>query len=91
MRREIRIQWNRKSLIHISKHNIYERDVECAVNGRILIRNISRNGEKLKEVIGESHGMVLFIVLKLRGDRYEVITARDATQSEKKLYKIRGR
>ncbi|RJS69924.1 BrnT family toxin [Methanophagales archaeon] len=91
MRREIIIQWDRRSLDHISKHEISEKEVERAVNGRILIRNTSRKGKKLKEVIGESHGRILFIVLELYGDKYRVITARDATQTEKKLYKIRGK
>ena len=91
MKRKILIEWDRKSLEHIYRHNISEREVENAVNGRILIRCISRKGEKLKEVIGESHGRFLFVVLKLYGDRYRVITARDATGAEKKLYMRRGK
>jgi len=50
-----------------------------------LIRSTTRKAEKLKEVIGESHGRVLFVVLKLYGDRYRIITTRDATGAEKKL------
>jgi hypothetical protein len=34
-----------------------------------LIRSTTRKAEKLKEVIGESHGRVLLVVLKLYGDR----------------------
>lgn len=37
-------------------------------------------------MIRESHGRVLFVVLKLYENRYRVITARDATGAEKKLY-----
>lgn len=44
----------------------------------------------MKEVIGESHGRVLFVVLKLYENRYKVITARDATRAEKKLYIKKG-
>jgi len=91
MKRKILIEWDCKSLDHISKHNVSEKEVEIAMNGAILIRNTSRNGEKLKEVIGESHGRILFVVLKLGGDKYRVITARDATQAEKKLYMKRGK
>ncbi len=91
MKREILIEWNRKSLDHVHRHNISEKEVENAVNGRILIRSISRKGEKLKEVIGESHGRILFVILNLSEDRYRVITARDATRAEKKLYMKRGK
>ncbi|MCZ7402685.1 MAG: BrnT family toxin [Candidatus Methanoperedens sp.] len=91
MKREILIEWDEKTLDHISLHNVSEKEVEIAMNGIILIRNTSRNGEKLKEVIGESYGKVLFVILKFDGDKYKVITARDATQAEKKLYMKRGK
>ena len=91
MKREILIEWDHKSLEHIYRHSISEQEVEKAVNGRILIRSTTRKAEKLKEVIGESHGRALFVVLKLYGDRYRVITARDATGAEKKLYMRRGK
>ncbi|PXF59819.1 MAG: hypothetical protein C4B59_10440 [Candidatus Methanogaster sp.] len=91
MKREILIEWNRKTLDHIYRHRISEKEVENAVNGRILIRNTSRKGEKLKEVIGESYGRTLFVVLKSYGNRYRVITARGATGAEKRLYVKRGK
>lgn len=91
MKREILIEWDFNSLNHISKHNVSEKEVEIAINGAILIRNTSRDGEKLKEVIGESHGRILFVVLKFDGDKYKVVTARDATRAEKKLYMKRGK
>ncbi|CAD6491539.1 MAG: hypothetical protein CHKLHMKO_00146 [Candidatus Argoarchaeum ethanivorans] len=91
MKREILIEWDRKSSDHIYRHNISEKEVENVVNGRILIRNTSRKEEKLKEVIGESYERILFIVLKLYGNRYKVITARDATRAEKRLYMKRGK
>ncbi len=91
MKREILIEWDLNSLNHISKHNVSEKEVEITMNGAILIRNTSRSGEKLKEVIGESHGRILFVVLKFDGDKYKVVTARDATRAEKKLYMKRGK
>ena len=91
MKREILIEWDRKSSDHIYRHNISEKEVENAVNGRILIRDTSRKEEKLKEVIGESYERILFIVLKLYGNRYKVITARDTTRAEKRLYMKRGK
>ena len=91
MKREILIEWDRKSLDHIYRHGVSDKEVENAVKRRILIRNTSRKGEKLKEVIGESYGRILFVVLKLYGNRYRVITARDATGAEKRLYVKRGK
>jgi len=91
MKHEILIEWDSKSSDHIRRHNVYPKEVENAVNGRILIRNTSRDGARLKEVIGESHGRTLFIVLKLYGHRYRVVTARDATTVERKLYMKRGK
>jgi len=91
MKHEILIEWDRKSSDHIRRHNVSPKEVENAVNGRILIRNTSKEGERLKEVIGESYGRTLFIVLKLHGHRYRVVTARDATMAERKLYMKRGK
>jgi len=91
MKHEILIEWDHKSSDHIRRHNVYPKEVENAVNGRILIRNTSREGERLREVIGEFHGRALFIVLKLYGHRYRVVTARDATTVERKLYMKRGK
>ncbi len=72
MKREILIEWDLNSLNHISKHNVSEKEVEIAMKGANLIRNTSRGGEKLKEVIGESNGRILFMVLKFDGDKYKV-------------------
>ena len=91
MKHEILIEWDCKSSDHIRIHNVYPKEVENAANGRILIRNTSRDGAKLKEVIGESYGRTLFIVLKLYGHGYRVVTARDATTAERKLYMKRGK
>ena len=89
MKHEILIEWDRKSSDHIHRHNIYPKEVENAVNGRILIRNTSRGGERLKEVIGSSYVGTLFIVLKLHGHRYRVVTARDDDGREEIIYEKR--
>lgn len=91
MKHDILIEWDHKSPDHIRRHNVYPKEVENAVNGRILIRNTSRAGGRLREVIGVSYGRTLFIVLKLHGHRYRVVTARDATTVERKLYMKRGK
>ncbi|MDI6640371.1 MAG: hypothetical protein QMC85_03300 [Methanocellales archaeon] len=89
MRREIVIQWDKDSIEHISKHSVTDKEVNKAVNGKILMRKISKKGVSLVEILGEVDGRTLFIVLKPHGDRYKVVTARDANDSEKRLYKRR--
>ena len=86
MKHEILIEWDRKSPDHIHRHNVSPKEVENSVNGRILIRNTSREMERFKEVIGESYGRTLFIVLKLYGHRYRVVTARDANKGQRGNY-----
>jgi hypothetical protein len=89
MKHEILIEWDRKSSDHIRRHNVHPKKVENAVNGRILIRNTSREGERLKEVIGESYRRTLFIVLELHGHRYRVVTARDDNGREEIIHETR--
>jgi len=94
MRQKIRIHWTRPSVEHISKHSVKREEVERAVNGSVFIRSTARKGQKLKLFIGGSFGRVLFVVLrpyaKVKGE-YEVVSARDAKESEKRLYKRRGK
>jgi uncharacterized DUF497 family protein len=63
-----------------------KREVENALKGEIYVK---RRGE-VYCVIGESSGRILFIVLAERGgNEIYPITARDADESMKKLYKKR--
>jgi len=89
VRREIVIQWDKDSIEHISKHNVTDKEVNKAVNGKILMRKISRKGVSLVEILGGVEGRTLFIILKPHEDKYKVLTARYATDSEKRLYKKR--
>ena len=76
---------------HISKHGITKEDVRDALNGRTYIRKVLINGEEYWRLLAETKGRILFIVLKPLDGRQRLITARDAKESEKRLYKKRGK
>ena len=89
------VNWNRLEIIwdtwnkkHILKHNVMKKEVENALQGAIYVK---RMGE-VYGVIGSSSGRVLFIVLAEReGNKVYPITARDANERMRKLYKKKVR
>lgn len=81
---KLEIVWNEWNKNHILKHGINKKEVENALKGDIYAK---REGE-VYLVIGESFGRVIFIVLAERGEnKVYPITARDADEKMKKLYK----
>ncbi|RLI81789.1 BrnT family toxin [Archaeoglobales archaeon] len=81
---EIRLIWTEDNISHIAKHNVSVREVEEAVkDGKALI--LKR--KKRYALIGSAWGRILFIVLEKVNSEYYVVTARDATQKEKRRYK----
>ena len=86
---EVCIDWDKESLEHIAKHYVTDKKVNDAINGRVVLRKVLTRRETLWEIIGETRGRVLFIILKKVGNIYKVVTTRDATKSEKGLYKKR--
>lgn len=81
----IRDTWNKK---HILKHNVKKKEVENALKGAIYVK---RMGE-VYGVIGSSSRRILFIVLAERvGTKVYPITARDADEQMRKLYKTKVR
>ena len=64
--------------------------MENAVIGERIVRKTSRYSQSFYEVIGESYGRILFIVIQPLGrGLFRVISARDATNNEKRIYKKR--
>ncbi len=87
---KIVIYWTRSSIEHIAKHEVKAKEVEEGLKDR----NVYLWKEKHRKVpylycIGNTGERYLFIVLKYskRYNRYIPISARDATEKEKKLYK----
>ncbi|WP_202320198.1 BrnT family toxin [Archaeoglobus neptunius] len=86
-----RLIWDEWNLNHIAKHGVSKKEVEIAVGDK---RAVIWKHRGRYVMVASSHGRVLFIVLeKVRGEKnaYYVITARDATNSEKRIYRTRGK
>lgn len=84
MRRKIRLIWTEGNISHIAKHNVTVGEVEEAIRDRyaIVLKQRSRYA-----IIGSAWGRILFIVVEKIDDFYYVVTARDASEKEKRRYK----
>jgi len=76
--------WDEWNLNHIAKHGVSRVEVETALKDEKLVLWKHR-GRYV--VIASAHGRILLIVLEKIRDFYYVITARDATDVEKKIYR----
>lgn len=82
--------WDANNIEHISRHNLIPAEVEQVFQDTRKIGTASRKtgSEKRWAIIGRSYGgRILFIVYTRRGRKIRVVTARDATFSEKRLYR----
>ena len=86
------IVWEEKVIEHIRKHGVRKSEVENSLNGKTYTKAITRNGEKRTAVLAESEGHVLFIVLrKVRENIFIVLSAYEAPEKMKKLYKRKAK
>ena len=89
---KIRILWDEKAIEHIRKHGVRRYEVENALNGKTYTKAVTRNGEKRTIVLAEAEGRVLFIVLrKVRENIFIVLSAYEAPEKMKKLYKRKAK
>lgn len=82
--------WDDNNIEHISRHNLIPAEVEQVFQDTRKIGTASRKTEREKRwaIIGRSYGgRILFIVYTRRDQKIRVVTARDATFSEKRLYR----
>jgi uncharacterized DUF497 family protein len=85
---KIGILWDEEAIEHIRRHGVRRYEVEKALNGKTYTKTVTRNGEKRTSVLAELEGRVLFIVLqKLKRNIFRVISAYEAPEKMKKLYK----
>ncbi len=86
MVKRIKLEWDEWNVNHIAKHGVSRREVEEAVRDpRAKMRKISKNRYAL---IGSAWGRIITVFLDFQGrTRYYVVTARDSTAKEKKIYK----
>ena len=84
------IRWTDEARDHVAKHGITPAEVSRAVWSRSYVRR-TREGFLL---IGRANGRLIFVVLREAADEpgvCEPVTARDATSSEKHLWRRRGK
>ena len=89
---EIEIRWTRSSVKHIARHRIHPSEVEeCVFDNEPIVYRTTREGEKRYLVLCQcpENGRYLLVVLTEpdEGGYVRVITVRDMTKEERKLYR----
>ncbi len=82
--------WDTANISHIARHNVISEEVEEALFDPRKIGTLAYQVENEPRwaVLGKSNqGRVLFIVFTRRNNLIRVITARDATNKEKRRYR----
>jgi uncharacterized DUF497 family protein len=78
-----RLKWDERNIFHIARHGITIRNVEDGVSGRHIARKVKNR----YLIYGETEaGRHILVVLEKTGDNFRPITARDMSESEKKVY-----
>jgi uncharacterized DUF497 family protein len=82
--------WDTGNVEHISEHQIEPEEAEQALldPGRIPAPAYQAQHERRRAVLGATEsGRVLFVVFTHRAGRLRVVTARDATDRERRRYR----
>jgi uncharacterized DUF497 family protein len=84
------VMWTEDSEAHIARHGVQPSEVEQALYGRPRLRTAGRDGTTL--VLGTSNqGRHLLVVIAEAADgRDFVVTAREMTDTEKRLFREKG-
>jgi uncharacterized protein len=82
--------WNQRSEEHIARHGVQPWEVEQTLYSRPRLHTAGRNGTTL--ILGTSNtGRHLLVVVSEAADgRDFVVTARDMTNNEKRLFRKKG-
>jgi uncharacterized DUF497 family protein len=84
--------WDDGNIEHIGQHGIQPDEAEAAVldrRRRVLPAQLV-GAERRRLLIGRARGgRILFVVVTPRGGSTRVVTARDADEAEKRLYRRR--
>ncbi|VVB93107.1 Uncharacterised protein [uncultured archaeon] len=86
--KNIKLIYGDNTLDHISRHRVSLSEVHNALDGFFIPYRINVNGILRYLILGESYGRVLVVILEPSGTReMRLITAFDAPDSKKKLYR----
>lgn len=86
--------WDDANIENIAAHQISPGEVEEALSDpyRIPAPAYRVDGERRRAVLGSTEDeRLLFVVTTRRGESVRVVTARDATVSERRRYRERGK
>lgn len=86
----VRFEWDEYNEEHITAHNADREGCESVWDDphRVGIGFARRGGEVRHALLGRTGaGRLLFVVYTLRSGRVRVVTARDATRSERRTYR----
>lgn len=88
--KNIKLVYGQNTILHIAKHRVDISEVHNVLARRFGTQRIIENGVLRYLVLGESYGRVLMLVLEpIGGDDMRLITAYDASESRKRLYRDR--
>ncbi|HXT35789.1 MAG TPA: BrnT family toxin [Chloroflexota bacterium] len=88
------LQWDEFNTSHVQRHGIEPADAEEAVTDprRLGVPASNTGSEERRPVLGATAaGRLLVVVMTRRAGLIRIVTARDATQGEKKHYRTRGK
>ncbi|MEA2033071.1 MAG: hypothetical protein U9N41_05760 [Euryarchaeota archaeon] len=84
MKRRMRIEITGRAKKHIASHNVRAEEVLTIFERDYFVK---REGKRY-ELIGKTrNGRFLALFLEKEKDKFKLVTARDATKTEKELYK----
>lgn len=84
-----RFEWDEHNTSHIRRHEVTQAEAEEALTDPHLVDmpTYSTRYERRWAVLGATRqGRILFVVYTRREDRVRVVTARDASRQERRLY-----
>jgi uncharacterized protein len=84
--------WDNGNIQHIARHDLFPQEVEAALLDprRVGVSSRKSSQEKRWAMLGStSEGRILFVVFTRRDGFIRVVTARDATDQEKRTYRRR--
>ncbi len=88
------LDWDEANIGHIAAHAIEPEEVEEALRdpNRVPAPTYRVATERRRAVLGSTEdGRLLFVVSTRRGTTIRVVTARDATDGERRRYRERGK
>ncbi len=82
-----RLAWDERSIEHIARHSVEPTEVEEAIFGKRFV--LRARGKNRYAVYGRTRqGRYLLVILEHLGKgEFFVVTARDMSESERKLYR----